>query len=81
MIHAVILKGLSVPVPGEMLLFACSTKEEGRREVNCMTPRLLVSDKDLKLQCQPKGIQAKVVGNRIGKYQEAKSWASQVAQW
>ena len=38
MIHAVILKGLSVPVPGEMLLFACSTKEEGRREVNCMTP-------------------------------------------
>lgn len=73
MIHPVILKGLSVPVPGEMLLFARSTKEEGRREVDCMTPCLVVSDKELKLQCQPKGIQAKAVGNGIWKYQEAKS--------
>lgn len=56
MIHLVILKGLSDPVPGEMHLFACSTKEEGRRKVDYVTPWLLALDKELKLQCQPKGI-------------------------
>lgn len=65
-----ILKGLSVPVPGEMPLFACSPKEEGRHEVDCMTPRLLVLDKELKLQRQPKGIQAEVLGNGIGNTQK-----------
>lgn len=68
MIHLVILKGVSVPVPGEKSLFACFTKEEGRHEMDCMTLWLLVLDKELKLQCQPKGIQAKVMGIEIWKH-------------
>lgn len=38
MTHLTVLKGLSVPVPGEMLLFVCSTREESQRqEVDCDT--------------------------------------------
>lgn len=63
MIHPVILKGLSVPVPGARLLFACFPKEEGKSEVYCMTPWLLVWDKQSEVQCQLEGIQAEV---RVG---------------